>query len=88
MPDSTISAYERYLGTPNIQKLENSFDPWFVAGMHKRLGELYEAKGDRDRAVSHYLQFVALWKHADPELQPKVANVRRRLARLGDVERP
>jgi len=31
---------------------------------------------------------VNLWKNADAELQPRVAEVRRRLARLSDTERP
>jgi hypothetical protein len=61
-------------------------DASLLAGMQKRLGELYEAKGERDKALSHYLQFVALWKDADPELQPRVAEVRQRIAHLKDVE--
>ena len=37
---------------------------------------------DRQRAVAHYSRFVSLWDRADPELQPKVREVRERLARL------
>jgi hypothetical protein len=48
----------------------------------KRLGELYEAKGDRKKAAEYYGRFVELWKDADPELQPGVKEVRGRLARL------
>jgi hypothetical protein len=62
-------------------------DPSFLAGTHKRLGELYEAKGDEQRARDHYAKFVALWNNADPELQPKVSQVKQRLARLRDTER-
>jgi hypothetical protein len=58
----------------------------YTAGVHKRLGELYEAQGDREKALSHYLAFIALWKGADPELQPKVAEVKARVARLKDSE--
>ncbi|MGH7620456.1 MAG: hypothetical protein ACREPM_24830, partial [Gemmatimonadaceae bacterium] len=54
----------------------------YLAGAHRRLGELYEAKGDTARAESHYTSFIDLWKTADPELQPKVAEVRKRLAAL------
>jgi hypothetical protein len=43
-------------------------------------------RGDRVRATHHYAKFVELWKDADPELQPKVADVRRRLARLTAAE--
>jgi tRNA A-37 threonylcarbamoyl transferase component Bud32/tetratricopeptide (TPR) repeat protein len=91
--DSTIAEYETYLATPYWLKLtggenaEISFgDALVLAGIHKRLGELYEAKGNREKAASHYAAFIQLWKNADPELQPQVEDVRRRLARLGDTE--
>jgi tetratricopeptide (TPR) repeat protein len=83
--DSARVSYERYQNTP--ETLRWTTDQWYLAGSHKRLGELYEAKGDRQQALSHYLKFVDLWKDADPELQPKVAEVRARVARLKDQER-
>ena len=85
MPDSAIAAFERYIATPAVSRLAS--DAWYLAGVVKRLGELYEAKGDRARAVEYYDRFIELWQHADPELQPRVADVRRRLTSLGDVER-
>jgi eukaryotic-like serine/threonine-protein kinase len=87
MPDSTIEMYERYIALPHLLGSLRLLDASLLAGMQKRLGELYEAKGERDKALSHYLQFVALWKDADPELQPKVAEVRQRIAHLKDAER-
>jgi hypothetical protein len=48
---------------------------------------MYETKGDKQKAASYYTKFVDLWKNADPELQPKVAEVKRKLARLGDAEK-
>ncbi len=48
----------------------------------KRLGELYEERNDRDKAVEYYNELVELWKDADPELQPQVEDVRGRIARL------
>ncbi|HXY69493.1 MAG TPA: hypothetical protein VEH62_08590, partial [Gemmatimonadales bacterium] len=54
-----------------------------LAPVYRRLGELYEAKGDRARALDYYGRFVDLWKNADPELQPAVREVRQRLSRLG-----
>ncbi|HEY5544828.1 MAG TPA: protein kinase [Gemmatimonadaceae bacterium] len=48
----------------------------------KRLGELHDAKGDIDKAVSYYAQFVELWKDADPELQPQVQKARDRMREL------
>ena len=86
MPDSAIAMYERYLATPYWAKpLE--IDNLALAGTHKRLGELYEAKNEHQQALSHYMTFVELWKNADPEFQPRVADVKRRIARLSDVER-
>ena len=48
----------------------------------RRLGGLYEAKGDTARAIDRYERFVAIWQRADPELQPQVAEIRTRIARL------
>jgi hypothetical protein len=50
--------------------------------VYKRLGELYENKGDSARAAANYRQFIAFWKDADPDLQPVVADARRRLTRI------
>jgi hypothetical protein len=61
-------------------------DMLYLAGVQKRLGELYEAKGNREKAAAHYLAFVDLWKNADPELQPAVTAVKQRLAHLQDAE--
>ena len=79
-PDSTIAALERYVASTNL--IRPWTDAWFRGPAHKRLGELYEAKGDTKRAVEQYGAFVALWKNADSDLQPKVAEVRTRLERL------
>jgi tetratricopeptide (TPR) repeat protein len=86
MPDSAIATFERFLSTPFWNRYQLRGDPTTLAGTYKRLGELYEAKGDKQKAASYYTKFVELWKNADPELQSRVAEVRRKLARLGDVE--
>jgi len=57
-------------------------DSYGRAPTFKRLGELYEARGDRAKALESYGRFVDLWKSADPELQPLVRDVRARMARL------
>jgi hypothetical protein len=71
--------YEQYVNTRSAHRAED--DALMLAPIQKRLGELYEAKGDTARALPHYVAFVNLWKNADPELQPTVAEVRRRVAR-------
>jgi tetratricopeptide (TPR) repeat protein len=49
---------------------------------HRRLGELHDAKGDVEQALSHLAQFVELWNGADAELQPQVQKARDRMREL------
>ncbi len=83
--DSAIAVYERLVGDPSPARL---WDGYAVAPSLKRLGELYEAQGDRKRAAERYARFVELWKDADPELQPGVREVRGRVARLSQEPGP
>jgi tetratricopeptide (TPR) repeat protein len=53
-----------------------------LAPTYRRLGELYEDRGQLDKARDYYGRFIDLWKNADPELQPLVRDVRQRLVRL------
>ena len=80
MADSTIASFERYLETPHLVRI--NLDTRYAARILQRLGELYEAKGNRIKAIEYYGRFVELWRNADPELQPRVAAVRRRIASL------
>jgi tetratricopeptide (TPR) repeat protein len=88
MADSAIAWYERYLDTPMLRRMGFDLDVTSVPQISRRLGELYEAKGDRQKAAAYYQKFVDLWKNADPHLQPQVTEIRQRLARLTDPERP
>jgi len=85
MPDSAIASFEHYVRTPFATRL--TADAFNLAGLTKRLGELYEAKGDREKAAVYYSKFVEMWKDADPELQPQVAEIRKRLARIDTEKR-
>jgi tRNA A-37 threonylcarbamoyl transferase component Bud32/TolB-like protein len=78
-PDSAIATYERYLTTPSYTR---GTDATQLAPARKRLAELYDAKGNRAKAIEHYKAFIELWKNADPELQPAVIHARQRLAAL------
>ena len=80
--DSAIVQYERYLATPYWLKPLRQFDPIRVPYIHERLGHLYEAVGNQQKAAENLAAFVALWKNADPELQPRVAAAREKLRRM------
>ncbi|HVH09830.1 MAG TPA: protein kinase [Gemmatimonadales bacterium] len=79
-PDSARAAYEHAVSTPGLYRLFELSKT--LAATYRRLGELYEERGDRARASEYYGLFVDLWKDADPELQPLVRDARARLARL------
>ena len=85
--DSAIAVFERYASGPSEPVRIKFSDGLNLAGAHKRLGELYDAKGDAQKAASHYSAFVELWKDADAELQPHVRTARERLAVLQRAER-
>jgi len=82
--DSAIVTWEKYLDTPSL--LHANLDPSFRAGIYMRLGELYQQRGDTSRAASNYARFVAAWRDADPDLQSKVDDARRRLKSLARSE--
>jgi len=85
--DSAMTVYERYVTTPRAYRVIGvgrniGSDAYFLAGIYQRLGELHEERGHRAKAIDYYGRFVDLWKDADPELQPRVAEARRRIIRL------
>jgi eukaryotic-like serine/threonine-protein kinase len=45
-------------------------------------GRVFKRLGDRERAISSYRFVADVWAHADPELQPYVAEARRALEEL------
>jgi tetratricopeptide (TPR) repeat protein len=87
--DSAIAFYEQYLQSPyfmrgSLQRVGalGGGDAFWAPAVVRRLGQLYEARGDRVRAADQYARFVALWNEADPEFQPLVSAARARLAQL------
>jgi serine/threonine-protein kinase len=78
--DSAIVYYERYVSTPNTGRA--STDAFHLAEAYLRLGELYESRGEARKAIERYEQLVELWKNADPDRQPVVAEVRASIRRL------
>ena len=54
----------------------------YLAPSHLHRGGIYEKRGDKIHAAQHYRRFIELWKDADPELQPAVAEARRKLGEV------
>lgn len=83
--DSTIATFQGYLASTAFER--SYVDELYRAGLYRRLGELYEARGDSARAIGNYAAFTEYWKNADPELQPRVVRAKRRLENLRNSER-
>ena len=78
--DSALAVYERAVITPGYTR---AFEEEATLGpTYRRLGELYEERGQLDKARDYYGRFLDLWKDADPELQPLVRDVKQRLVIL------
>ena len=78
-PDSAIAAYEELRTMANWGDVTR---PRQLGPVSYRLGELYEGKGDKAKAIERYSQFVELWREAEPALQPRVAEAKKRIAQL------
>jgi tetratricopeptide (TPR) repeat protein len=80
-PDSAIAMYERYINAPWQRRYET--DGLELGFAMKRLGELYQQQNDRAKAAAQYNALLQLWRGADAELEPLIADVRRRLEQTG-----
>ncbi|HET7603127.1 MAG TPA: protein kinase [Gemmatimonadales bacterium] len=81
VPDSALKYYEQAATLPNTDDTGVEDAIWQPSTL-RRLGELYESRGDKTKALNYYGQFVALWKNADPDLQPQVKQVKETMAKL------
>jgi tetratricopeptide (TPR) repeat protein len=79
-PDSAITWSERYLASAEEKRALE--DEYSLGPTYRRLGELYEEKGERAKAASYYQKFIDLWRDADADLQPQVAEVKQKLAKV------
>jgi tetratricopeptide (TPR) repeat protein len=77
--DSAIAAFEQFLAARDAT---GELDMQWRAPVLQYLGELYEAKGNRAKALERYGQFTEQWAKADPALQVRVREVRQRMAKL------
>jgi tetratricopeptide (TPR) repeat protein len=83
--DSLQAVLERYVATPEDDRWE--MDPIELAGVYRRLAQVYEARGNVDGAIDYYGRFADLWADADPEFQPLVTEARESIQRLTQERR-
>jgi tetratricopeptide (TPR) repeat protein len=76
-PAAAVTIYERYLATPWLWRYEQ--DAMELGWAMKRLAELYDTRGESAKATAMRGRLLQLWRRADPELQPVVAEARERL---------
>jgi serine/threonine-protein kinase len=71
-PDSAMALYQRYLDTPDVLRSGSGTDAVELARTYRRLGQLFEGRGDKVKAGMYYTRFAELWKDCDPELRWQV----------------
>jgi serine/threonine-protein kinase len=76
-PDAAVTVYERYLSTPWLWRYEP--DAVELGWSMKRLAELYDARGEQEKAAATRSKLVQLWRRSDQEMGPVFAEVRSRL---------
>jgi tetratricopeptide (TPR) repeat protein len=81
MPDSALAHFQHWADLGENVWEVGIYWHWAPVAYFK-LGELYEAKGEKTKAVDFYGRFTNLWREADPEFQPRVKEARRRIAAL------
>jgi tetratricopeptide (TPR) repeat protein len=62
--------------------MANAFDLAFLAPAHLEQARIHERSGRRKQALYHYRAFADLWRHAEPELRPRVDSVARIISDL------
>jgi tetratricopeptide (TPR) repeat protein len=79
MSDSALVSMERFTSrmepVPVIQSRT-------LVPMLRRQGELYEARGDKAKAIAAYQRVVDLWKNGEPEFQAQARDVQARIDKL------
>ncbi|NNE34449.1 MAG: protein kinase [Rhodothermales bacterium] len=80
--DAALAAYLRHANERSPSLLTD--DRHVLGPTYRKLGELYEARGETDKALEYYVKLAELWKDADAELQPIVDEVLRRIDQLSE----
>jgi tetratricopeptide (TPR) repeat protein len=77
--DSAIAQYQRYA---SHREAGLALHARTLGSTHRRLGELYEARGDRTRAIENYQRTVDLWSQGEPDFVRQADELRARIRRL------
>ncbi|MCK5454865.1 MAG: tetratricopeptide repeat protein, partial [Calditrichia bacterium] len=80
--DKAIKEYER-MSLFDKEHLDRRLIP---AKFHYRLAQLYEEKGQKQKAIDRYKYFLKVWKDADPDI-PELIDAKKRLVALGEQNR-
>ena len=79
--DSAIAVYERFLDAPDVLDelfgTDRGIPAIELAGIYRRLGELYRQRGETGKARAYSTRFIELWKDCDPKLRPQVIQASR-----------
>jgi tetratricopeptide (TPR) repeat protein len=77
--DSVVATFTRFVDRPSS---ELWYDAAHAAHAYERLGEIWEARGDPQKAAEYYARLLSIMKEPDPELRPRVEKARGALERL------
>ncbi|HJQ65359.1 MAG TPA: tetratricopeptide repeat protein, partial [Gemmatimonadales bacterium] len=80
--ERAAGAHDDALRRLYAMSLDNSGGLVYRAEAEELRGKIADERGDSAAAIRAYRNFIELWKDADPELQPRVAEARVALARL------
>ena len=76
-----------FLEVPNTDINGVEDGSWYPLA-HLRIGEYYQERGDKAKALDYLTKFTAMWKEADADLQPKVKEAKARIAELAGEKKP
>jgi tetratricopeptide (TPR) repeat protein len=79
--DSAIVLFERALATSSAYGGQIYEPGWYTQAL-VMLGDLYEARGDRQKAAEYYRRYIDVFKDPDPPIAKQVAAVREKLVRV------
>ncbi|MEO5509951.1 MAG: hypothetical protein ABIS27_04920, partial [Longimicrobiales bacterium] len=78
-PDSALAGFERYLNAPEPMRY---YDVDVYVNRLLQDADLHVSAGNKAKAIERYAAVLKLWQKADAEFQPRVDEVRKKIARL------